>query len=392
MRDPLVTRRDLLWCSAATALLAMFAQPRFVFPAETAGEELVPFLDMPQARPGSLDWETLDSWLTPSDQVFTVSHYGVPDVAPDQYRLEITGLVKTPISLSLDELKGLPKSDQLMTLECAGNGSSKGFMGAVYNSQWTGTRLFPLLERCGILDDAIEVAFLGYDEQDETLRKDTKRELTIKVPFGRSLSLAHVREFDPLIAYQRNGEPLPKDNGAPVRLIVPGWYGIANVKWLRRIELRSTRYMGRWMARDYVTVRAERRGEELTHVETSVGRLNLKSIIARITRQPTVDGQVPCKAYGAVWGDGTDIAKVEVQVDGGEWRPASLDAEPRAKYSWTFFSIDLGRLAPGKHTVVSRAIDAKGRIQPTSDDDEIALKKTYWEAYAQWPRDIELSA
>lgn len=393
MADCSLTRRELLKsASASTALLAMFANPRFVFPAESGQEELVPFLGMPQTRPGILDWETLDAWLTPADQVFAVSHYGVPKVASTAYQLDVVGLVERPRSLSLSEVQALPKSDQLMTLECSGNGSSKGFIGAVYNSNWTGTRLVPLLEQCGIKDDAIEVAFIGYDEQEETLRKGTRRELTFKVPFGRSLSLADVRAIDPLLAYQRNGDPLTTENGAPLRLIVPGWYGIANVKWLRRIELRSTRYMGRYMARDYVTVRGERNGDSVNYVETSVGKMNLKSIIARITRQPTVDGKIACKAYGAVWGDGTDIAKVEVQVDGGEWRAAKLDAEPRSQFSWTFFSIDLGALAPGKHTVVSRGVDANGRIQPAEDDDEIALKKTYWEAYAQWPREIELTA
>jgi len=193
------------------------------------------------------------------------------------------------------------------------------------------------------------------------------------------------------LAYERNGEPLTQGNGAPLRLIVPGWYGIANVKWLRRIELRDTRYMGRFMGRDYVTVRGEHHGDAVEYVETSVTKMNLKSIVARITRKPAVDGKIPCKAYGAVWNDGTDISKVEVQSDGGDWKPATLDKEPRSKFCWTFFSIDLGALAPGKHQVVSRAIDVNGRVQPSAQDDEIALKKTYWEAYAQWPRDIELT-
>jgi DMSO/TMAO reductase YedYZ molybdopterin-dependent catalytic subunit len=177
-----------------------------------------------------------------------------------------------------------------------------------------------------------------------------------------------------------------------LRLIVPGWYGIANIKWLTRIEIRDRRYMGRFMGRDYVTVRGERRGNEIVPVETSVGRMNLKSIIARITRRPTAKGLVPLKAYGAVWGDGTQIKKVEVKVDEGKWLPAQIDAEPREKFCWQFFSIDLGNVKPGKHTVVSRAIDINGRVQPAAKDDEIALKKTYWEAYQQWPREIEVKA
>ena len=165
------------------------------------------------------------------------------------------------------------------------------------------------------------------------------------------------------------------------------------MKWLTRIELRDRRYMGRYMARDYVTVRAEERDGALTHVETSVGRMNLKSIIARVTRRPTQGDKIPLRAYGAAWGDGTPIDRVEVQLNGGKWQKAQWDPSAQAsRYCWRFFWIDLGEVPAGKHTLVSRAIDAQGRIQPSAEDDEIALKKTYWEAYQQWPRTIVIEA
>jgi DMSO/TMAO reductase YedYZ molybdopterin-dependent catalytic subunit len=393
MSDLPLTRRDWLKAGPISAglTLAWLSDPQFVFPGEGEDEEPVPFLNVPRARPGALDWETLDSWITPNDQVFAVSHYGEADVDPATYRLEITGLVEKPRTLTLDEIKALPRADQLMTLECSGNGASPGFMGAVYNSKWTGTPLAPILKECGIKPEAIEVVFIGHDHKEETLRKGTPRETTFDVPFGRSLSLTDALGMNLLLAWERNGEPIAKANGAPLRLIVPGWYGIANVKWLRRIELRDTRYMGRFMGRDYVTVRGERRDGEVVFVETSVNQMNLKSIVARVTRSAAVDGQIPCRAYGAVWGDGTPIAKVEVKVDDGEWRAAKIDEEPQAKFCWRFFSIDLGKLPPGKHTVVSRGIDANGRVQPSAEDDEIALKRTYWEAYQQWPREIDLA-
>lgn len=391
-----MNRREMLKSGSITAgaALVWLSKAEFAFPGEDDAEELVPFLNMPRSRPGMLDWETLDSWITPQDQVFNVQHYNVPEIATEDYALEVAGLVDHPRRYTLEELREFEPSDQLMTLECSGNGASKGFMAAVYNSKWTGTRLAPILEAAGVQPEAIEVVFIGTDRKEETLRPGTNRELKVEVPFGRSMSLEDAMNPDLLLAYERNGEPLTTGNGAPLRLIVPGWYGIANVKWLRRIELRDTRYMGRFMGRDYVTVRGERVGEgdEVEFVETSVNHMNLKSIVARITRQPTVDGQIPCKAYGAVWGDGTPIDRVEVKVDDGEWRPATLDEEPRAKFCWRFFSIDLGKLSPGPHTVVSRGVDVNGRVQPSADDDEIALKKTYWEAYQQWPREIELSA
>jgi DMSO/TMAO reductase YedYZ molybdopterin-dependent catalytic subunit len=392
MTIPAQTRRQALKTGSAAiaAALAYMSAPGFAFPGEGEGEELVPFLDMPRTPPNRLDWETLDEWLTPQDQVFSVQHYGTPEVNVDAFKLEIAGLVDLPRTFTLDELKALPKEDQLMTLECSGNGSSKGFMNAVYNSKWTGTPLLPILEACEPKPEAKEVIFFGVDRQVEKLREATPRELSVDVPFGRSMSLEDVRRLKPLLAYERNGEPMEPRNGAPVRLIVPGWYGIACVKWLTRIEIRDRRYMGRFMGRDYVTVRGERHGDEVVFVETSVTRVQLKSVVARITRRPVQNGSIPLAAYGAAWDDGTGIAKVEVKVDDGPWREAALATEPRAKYSWVFFSIDLGRLPPGKHTVVSRAIDSAGRIQPSAADDEIALKKTYWEAYEQWPREIEL--
>jgi DMSO/TMAO reductase YedYZ molybdopterin-dependent catalytic subunit len=390
----LPSRRDMLKTGFASfgAGLALMNSPGFVIAAQQAEEELVPFQDVPRSGPNSLDWETLDSWITPQDQVFSVQHYGTPEVDLGKYDLEVTGLVERPMKLTLDQIKARPKQDQLMTLECSGNGSSAGFSGAVYNSRWTGTSLSALLKECGLKPGATEIVFFGHDQQKETLRKDTKRELTVEVPFGRSMSVADAERPDLILAYERNGQPIEKRNGAPLRLIVPGWYGIANVKWLKRIEVRNRRYMGRFMGRDYVTVRGERQDGEVVFVESSVARMNLKSIIARVTRGATKDGQVPLKAYGAVWGDGTPIKAVEVQLDNGDWREAKLDDKPVEKYCWRFFSIDLGPIKPGKHTLVSRGVDTNGRVQPSAQDDEIALKKTYWEAYQQVPRTIQVEA
>ncbi|HMC11303.1 MAG TPA: molybdopterin-dependent oxidoreductase, partial [Pirellulaceae bacterium] len=315
MSEHVVSRRKLLktGLTSVGAGLAMMSMPGFVFPGQEATEEPVPFQNVPRATPNSLDWETLDEWLTPQDQVFNVQHYGIPKVDAAKFELDVMGLVEKPIKLTLDAIKARPRQDQLMTLECSGNGSSPGFTGAVYNSRWTGISLLTLLKECGIKPGATEVVFFGHDRQNETLRKGEKRELSVEVPFGRSMSLEDAQRPDLILAYERNGQPIAERNGAPLRLIVPGWYGIANVKWLKRIEVRNRRYMGRYMGRDYVTVRGERQGDEVVFVESSVTRMNLKSMIARVTRRPTKNGQVPLKAYGAVWGDGTPIKTVQVQ-------------------------------------------------------------------------------
>lgn len=391
--SPHLSRRQAIQTATKTlgAIASVTALPAWALPDLLPDERLVPFEGMPRTGANRLDWESLNEWITPSDQVFNVQHYGIPEVDPQNFELEVTGLVKRPLKLSLEDIQNRSKRDALMTLECSGNGSSKGFMNAVYNGRWQGTDLQAILTECELLPEAKEVVFFGADEKEETLREGTRRELKVKVPFGRSMSLAAIEETQPLLSYARNGEPLEVRNGAPLRLIVPGWYGVANVKWLKRIEVRADRYMGRYMGRDYVTVRGERRGNDIVYVESSVTKIRLKSVIARVHRRPTQAGQIPLRAMGAAWGDGTEITQVQVKVDDGAWQNAQLDPEPRAQFSWRFFSIDLGNLPPGKHTLVSRAIDAKGRIQPASTDDEIALKRTYWEANQQWPREIVLS-
>ena len=388
---PISRRRALKKVSTSLAGVASAtALPTWALPELHPDERLVPFEGMPRTGANRLDWESLNEWITPADQVFNVQHYGIPEVDPADFELEVTGLVKRPIKLTLEALRKRARRTAHMTLECSGNGSSKGFMNAVYNGRWEGTDLQALLDECELLPEAKEVVFFGADEKEETLREGTKRELKVKVPFGRSMSLPAIEETQPLLSYARNGETLEIRNGAPLRLIVPGWYGVANVKWLKRIEVRSDRYMGRYMGRDYVTVRGERRGDDVVYVESSVTKIRLKSIIARVHRRPTQNGKIPLRAMGAAWGDGTEITQVQVQVDNGPWQNAQLDPEPKAQFSWRFFSIDLGNLSPGKHTLVSRAIDAKGRIQPAATDDEIALKRTYWEANQQWPREIIL--
>ena len=386
-------RRDAIWSAiiSSSGFLAWVTRAAPSLAAVVSEGEVIPFEGEPRTPPDRLDWEALDTWLTPQDQVFSVQHYGIPEFDYATYQLEISGLVARPQRLSFADIKALPKKEIVTTLECSGNGSSPGFSNAVYNSRWGGTPLAPLLERCGIDPRVTEVVFFGHDEKEETLRPGTNRELKVEVPFGRSMSLSDAMRPDLLLAYERNGEAIEHRNGAPIRLIVPGWYGIANVKWLARIECRDRRYMGRYMGRDYVTVRGERRDDDIVFVETSVTRINLKSVVARVSRGEAVDGKVPVSSFGVAWDDGTGLARVEVKIDDGPWREARLADEPHAKFGWRFFSTEPISLAPGEHTVVSRAVDLNGRVQPSADDDEIALKKTYWEAYQQWPRTFSVA-
>ena len=160
--------------------------------------------------------------------------------------------------------------------------------------------------------------FFGADQGTEVLRAGTPLELKFTANFARSMSIEDAMNPANILCYEMNGEALPADHGAPVRLIAPGWYGVANVKWLRRIEVRDTPFMNRFMGRDYVTVREEQRDGETVVVESSVGRALLKSAPARVTLN---DGHY--RIAGMAWGP-TPIAAVEVKVDSGPWMKATL--------------------------------------------------------------------
>ena len=169
----------------------------------------------------------------------------------------------------------------------------------------------------------------------------------------------------------------------PLRLIAPGWYGVANVKWLQKIEVRSRRLMNRFMARDYVTLRKETIDGEEVWSESSVGRSLLKSAPARVVHS---DGAY--RIEGAAWGK--PIAKVEVQIDDGSWQEATLSTENVRRFSWRFWSLDWANAEPGEYSITARAIDSEGNIQPAADDPLLTNKITYWESNGQITRRVEI--
>jgi len=368
--------------TVAFAALAFAQHPLSVFGFDKVGadETVVPFLDA-QPKGKMLYWQDLTSWITPNDQLYSVSHYGTPEVDPGKWQLEISGLVKKPKTLLLAQIKARKRKTVAATLECSGNSSNPGFMGAIGNIEWTGTPLASLLKECHPLDRAIEAVFFGADEKVEKIRDQDYLQ-----NFARSLSLGDALRDDILLAYEMNGQPLEQGHGAPLRLIVPGWFGITWVKWLTRIELLDRRYMSKYMAREYVTIRGEERDGQTIWRETSVGPMDVKSVVARVVRRK--DGSL--RVTGAAWTDGTPLERVELKIDGGNWTPVQREKRRQSKYSWTFWNYDWKNAAPGEHMVVSRAIDAEGRVQPPAGDPEIKLKRTYWEANQQWVRKIRI--
>jgi len=366
--------------------LAGLAMLRFVVPAQAfplrPEEKVVPWLDQPTENPvpevvGTLlQWEELDSWITPNDKMFTVQHYDKLVIAEQDWRLEIGGLVQRPRSFTLADLRARPRREVTFALECSGNHGFSWNFGLIGNVSWAGTSLASVLQEAGLLDQAKDVVFWGTDTGTETVR-----DLKVTEQFARAMAPDDALSPDNLLCYEMNGQPLPQMHGFPVRLIAPGWYGVANVKWLQRIEVLGTRYEGRFMGRDYVTMReAQQDGTTVTRF-TSVGREQLKSAPAKVTSQ---DGAY--RIVGAAWG--APIGGVQVQIDNGPWAPATLEEGKGAKYAWTIWYLDWGNPTPGEHTVTSRAIDTKGNVQPALTDPVIANKKTYWESNGQITRRV----
>lgn len=379
-RRTLVTRG-----SAALAGLSMLqlAGPVHAFPRSQEGV-VIPWLDQPEPNPipeaivRQIDWEKLNSWITPNDEFFVIKHFNLPEIMADDWKLTLSGLVDQPMSLTLDDLKARPRLERTVTLECSGNSAFPFNKGLVSNATWAGTSLAALLDEAGMQDGAKEVVFWAADAGEQTWR-----EMTITEHFARSLSLDDAMNPDILLAYEMNGEPLPQLHGFPLRLIIPGWYGVANVKWLTQIEVLDRRYMGHFMARDYVTIREEERDGQTAWTFTSVGPSRLKSAPAKVTRQGD-DYQI----MGAAWG--APIGGVEVSIDDGPWQAATLTEEGDA-FSWSFWTYDWGTPAPGEHTVTSRAIAQDGEVQPAPDDPMLVNKQTFWESNGQITRRVMIA-
>ena len=389
------------------------AGPAQAFPGGP-GDEVIPWLDqpapnpVPQIVPRQLVWEELDSWLTPADEFFIVSHYGNPALSDATHRLDVSGMVARPRSLTLADLRARPRREVTFTLECSGNTGLPFLIGAVGNARWAGTPLAPLLERAGILEAAIEVIFWGADAGPVTIRDNSgiiapgrtgtgvpdgagALDLTITEQFARSMSIEDALNRDNLLCYDMNGAPLPLEHGFPLRLIAPGWYGVANVKWLNRIEVVDQRYAGRFMARDYVTIREETRDGRTVWTFSTVRHDRLKSAPAKVTRR-----RGRYAILGAAWG--APIAEVEVRIDDGPWMTAELHGPPprasgsraRGGFAWRFWTLKWGRPAPGEHTITSRAFDVDGNLQPPPDDPYLASKVTFWESNGQITRRVRI--
>jgi DMSO/TMAO reductase YedYZ molybdopterin-dependent catalytic subunit len=412
-----IDRRTVLTgTAAATSGLAVVqvAGPRAAFAGTADDGVVIPWSDQPPPVPEAirggvynlLHWESLDSFYIPDDRFFVVNHYGDAHLSASTYRLSVEGLVAHPQHLSLGALKALPRRAVDFTLECSGDDGFPFAKGAIGNARWGGTPLHGLLRHARPLGDDLEVVFWGADKGQVTIRDNSGvtgggftgsvepdatggLDLTITEHFARSMSLSDAMAHENLLCYEMNGRPLPVEHGYPVRLIAPGWYGVANVKWLNRIELRQGRFAGRFMARDYVTIREERHDGETIWTFTTVGHVRLKSAPAKVIRK---GGRY--SVFGAAWG--APISRVEVRIDDGPWRRARLHRRlgraGASGFAWRFWTFDWGHPTPGEHRVTSRAYDEHGHVQPSPQDPVIANRRTFWENNGWMTRHVVIPA
>ena len=313
-------------------------------------------------RNHGLHLEALRYDVTPAGMHYLLIHFDVPFVpSAEAWRLSIGGRVAKPATLSLADLRRMPQRTLRVTLECAGNGranfkprwpSMPWMEGAVGTAEWTGTPLRPLLDEAGLLDDAVDVVFFGAD------RGFDGREHA----YGRALTTARARHDDVLLVTAMNGQPLLPQHGFPLRLLVPGWYGMASVKWLERIEVWDRPFDGPQQVDTYIF---KTRHED---VGTPVTALRIKSLMVPpgipdwYTRRRVVDaGEVT--VHGRAWsGDGVPIARVEFACD-GDWRDAVLGPQPESRYAWRWWSASW-RAERGVRQLMCRATDATGAVQP----------------------------
>jgi len=383
-----MNRRDVMKTGLAMAALGAAANFDWVLPALAQGETVMPFTEFPPTfNPAPavdrrlFDTRTLTGAFTPAEQFFTTQHYGHPEIDAAAYRLKVGGLVKTPKTLTIDDLRKMGSTELIAGFECSGN--RRPVQGLVGNGRWTGVPLKTVLESAGLQADAREIVFFGADRGKETVNfRGTN--FDVEQQYGRSIQRDRALSPEPFLAYALNGAPLTKHQGAPLRLIMPGWYGAPNVKWLSEIVAQADPYLGKFQANWYRTLKGEMINGELKWVESAITHLQLKSFVARVTKNGNAH-----KITTIVLNDGTPIKSVEVKVDDGPWQAATADPSTTAKYGWKLYNYTWNGASAGEHTVISRVTDATGKVQPTEAD--LANKKTFLEDNSQHPRKVMIS-
>jgi DMSO/TMAO reductase YedYZ molybdopterin-dependent catalytic subunit/rhodanese-related sulfurtransferase len=298
--------------------------------------------------------------VMPNARFYVRNHFETPRLDPVSWQLEVKGLVERPVRLSLRDLHNMHSETLVATLECAGNGRS-GFdppadgeqwqLGAVSTAEWTGVPLAEILGHAGVRPEAVEIVFRGADQGNVGEAGDPIR-------FERSLPATDAGHPGSLLAYAMNGEPLPLEHGYPLRLIVPGWYAVASVKWLTEIEVTGSPFMGYFQAKRYV-YETQRNG---TMAREPVRLQQVRSVIT----QPSAGQQITpgdLVVRGVAWSGAAPIDTVEVRIGSGPWQNARLIGQQH-RHSWRWWELLTRIDSPGETTLQARATDLAGRTQP----------------------------
>ena len=313
------------------------------------------------ARNHGLPLEALRFDVTPPGLHYLLTHYDIPVLDPAGFRLVVDGLVETPLALDLEEIRRRPATSVVVTLECAGNGrarllprpiSQPWLVEAVGTARWTGTPLAPMLREAGLRDEAVEVVFTGADHGIER---------GVEQDYQRSLTVAECMREDVLLAYEMNDAPLPPQHGYPLRLVVPGWYGMAHVKWLTGISAVADAFDGFQMRAYRLREQPDDDGVPLTRIEPRALLVppGFPDFMSR--RRVLRPGRTLIE--GRAWSGWAPVTAVEVSVDGGNsWAGAELEP-PRDRWGWARWTWPW-QATVGSYRLSARAHDASGRSQP----------------------------
>ena len=301
--------------------------------------------------------------LTPSGMHYLLTHFDIPAVDRDSWRLKVGGAVDRPYEIDFDELRSMPRNTVAVTLECAGNGrarlhprpmSNPWLYEAIGTAEWTGTSLWPLLQRAGVRPDAVELVFTGAD-------RGVQGE--IEHDYARSLTLAEVQRPEVMLAYEMNGRPLEPQHGYPARLIVPGWYGMTSVKWLTSIEAVTEPFKGYQQASTYLF--KDGREDDGQPVQRLRPRALMVPVgIPDFFSRHRIVGSGPVAIFGRAWSGSGQIERVEFGVD-GIWSDATLGPSV-GDFAWRSWSHEWDAQA-GEHVLSCRATDSSGDTQPLDE-------------------------
>ena len=365
------SRRKLLWAGAALGGGLLAKQETALAEENTSGQlgtplgpygERSPYEKAVRWRRDSKTPETGSSFtplqdsvgtLTPSSLHYERHHAGIPLIDPEKHRLIIHGMVERPLSLTVAEIRRLPSVTRTLVLECGGNSGSEWASktgpdvqrsyGLVSCSEWTGVPLSLLLAEVGVRPGATWVIAEGADA----------------CRMERSIPIAKAMQ-DILVAWGQNGEALRPAQGYPLRLIIPGWEGNTNVKWLHSLKATDQAYMARDETAKYTDLMPDGKARLFTY------QMEAKSVITFPSGGQTLPGPGLFELTGLAWSGRGKIERVEITTDGGKnWVKANLQ-EPRLPIAFTRFRLPW-RFAGREAVIASRATDESGYAQPTRE-------------------------